>query len=42
MLTQELLNGKYLNSMLWITTLLGFGIIVWWVIDGERKTKKDD
>jgi len=28
--------------MLWITTLLAFGIIVWWVIDGERKIKKDD
>lgn len=25
-----------------IITLIGFGIIAWWVIDGERKAKKDD
>lgn len=25
-----------------ILALIGFGIVAWWVIDGERKTKKDD
>ena len=25
-----------------ILALIGFGIVAWWVIDGERKAKKDD
>ena len=44
MLTQELLNGKNQIDMLviGILALIGFGLIAWWVIDGERKLRKDD
>jgi hypothetical protein len=31
-----------LNNMFLIAALIGFGIVVWWVIDGEHKTEKDD
>ncbi len=44
MLTQELLNGKNQIDMMatGILALIGFSIIAWWVIDGERKARKDD
>lgn len=27
-------------KVVFITALIGFAIVVWWVIDGERKARK--